>query len=90
MRFSSRLDAEKMIQDIENIEVFEGARQAWRFAPDASSRVLGIHECIHKGRMKVSALYDKPNISGLDDFIISTERNLVRGCFPSTVGLDSV
>ena len=88
MRFSSRLDAEKMIQDIENIEVFEKARAAGRGVLLLMPH-LGCWEFMNvflKGRTKVSALYDKPNVSGLDDFITSTREKFGARMFPINIG----
>ena len=88
MRFSSRLDAEKMIQDIENIEVFEKAQAAGRGVLLLMPH-LGCWEFMNvflKGRTKVSALYDKPNVSGLDDFITSTREKFGARMFPINIG----
>ena len=87
MRFSSHLDAEKMIQDIENIEVFENAQAAGRGVLLLMPH-LGCWEFMNvflKGRMKVSALYDKPNFSGLDDFITSTREKFGARMFPINI-----
>jgi KDO2-lipid IV(A) lauroyltransferase len=82
------LDAEKMIQDIENIEVFEKARAAGRGVLLLMPH-LGCWEFMNvflKGRTKVSALYDKPNVSGLDDFITSTREKFGARMFPINIG----
>ena len=93
LRFSSHLDAGNMIQDIENIDVFEKAQATGRGVLLLMPH-LGCWEFMNvflKGRTEVSALYDKPNINGLDDFITSTREKFGARMFPiSASGLRQV
>ena len=87
LRFSSRLDPGNMIQDIENIDVFEKAQATGRGVLLLMPH-LGCWEFMNvflKGRTKVSALYDKPNVNGLDDFITSTREKFGARMFPISV-----
>jgi KDO2-lipid IV(A) lauroyltransferase len=84
MRFSSRFGCSKLTQDIENIEIFEKAQGMGRGVLLLMPH-LGCWEFMNvflKGRAKVSALYDKPNVSGLDDFITSTREKFGARMFP--------
>ena len=84
IRFSSRLDSKEWIQDIENIEVFNRAQAKGRGVLLLMPH-LGCWEFMNvflKGRAKVSALYDKPNFNGLDDFITSTREKFGARMFP--------
>ena len=77
-----------MIQDIENIDVFEKAQAAGRGVLLLMPH-LGCWEFMNvflKGRTKVSALYDKPNVNGLDDFITSTREKFGARMFPIDIG----
>ena len=93
MRFSSHLDLGSLIQDIENIEVFERAQAKGRGVLLLMPHI-GCWEFMNiflKGRAKVSALYDKPNVNGLDDFITSTREKFGARMFPiNTSGLRQV
>jgi len=87
LRFSSRLNPENMIQDIENIDIFEKAQATGRGVLLLMPH-LGCWEFMNvflKGRMKVSALYDKPNVNGLDDFITSTREKFGARMFPINI-----
>ncbi len=87
MRFSSSLGSENLIQDIENIEVFERAQAAGRGVLLLMPH-LGCWEFMNvflKGRTKVSALYDKPNVNGLEDFITSTREKFGARMFPINI-----
>ena len=87
LRFSSRLDLGKMVQDVENIEVFEKAQATGRGVLLLMPH-LGCWEFMNvflKGRTKVSALYDKPNVNGLDDFITSTREKFGARMFPINI-----
>ena len=87
LRFSSRLDPGNMIQDVENIDVFEKAQATGRGVLLLMPH-LGCWEFMNvflKGRTKVSALYDKPNVNGLDDFITSTREKFGARMFPISV-----
>ncbi len=88
LRFSSQLDPGNMIQDIENIDVFEKAQAKGRGVLLLMPH-LGCWEFMNvflKGRMKVSALYDRPNVNGLDDFITSTREKFGARMFPINIG----
>ena len=87
LRFSSRLDPGNMIQGIENIDVFEKAQATGRGVLLLMPH-LGCWEFMNvflKGRTKVSALYDKPNVNGLDDFITSTREKFGARMFPINI-----
>ncbi len=87
MRFSSHFETESMVQDIENIEVFEQAQATGRGVLLLMPH-LGCWEFMNvflKGRTKVSALYDKPNVNGLDDFITSTREKFGAQMFPINI-----
>jgi len=87
LRFSSHLDPGNMIQDIENIDVFEKAQATGRGVLLLMPH-LGCWEFMNvflKGRTKVSALYDKPNVNGLDDFITSTREKFGARMFPINI-----
>ena len=87
LRFSSRLDLGNLIQDIENIDVFKKAQATGRGVLLLMPH-LGCWEFMNvflKGRTKVSALYDKPNVNGLDDFITSTREKFGARMFPINI-----
>ena len=86
--FFSTSNANSKAYKIENIEVFEKARAAGRGVLLLMPH-LGCWEFMNvflKGRTKVSALYDKPNVSGLDDFITSTREKFGARMFPINIG----